>query len=220
MKKVFYLLSSLVIIALILISCEKASVDEGVITSDSTTILSKKPERCTKIQSGDLVDSEGNTIETGFDQWGYNYQAKMFNGLYCDSYRDAAWCQPYADVELMMKWNKAWMSNEDCDGDGKLDRHNGYDSYIDSGAWLTNHQRGTYTDDDGNECHWNYFVKIVAAPADATVVGTNWVNADGTVIGPVIWGQFAIIQQVENDPCAGINGLQFNSPDHSGLGGW
>ena len=90
----------------------------------------------------------------------------MFNGMYCESYRNAAWCEPYADVNLMMKWNDAWLANTDCDGDGLLDRHDGYDSYIGSSAWLTNHQSGEYIQDD-KTCKWNYFTKIVAAPADA-----------------------------------------------------
>ena len=47
-----------------------------------------------------------------------------------------------------------------------------------------------------------------------------WYAFDGTEIGPVIWGAFAIIQEVENDPCAGIHGIQYVSPDHAGLGGW
>lgn len=176
---------------------------------------------CTRIQDGILETSDNQTIETGFDVWGYNYQAHMFNGLYCDSYRDAAWCQPYKEVNLMMKWNDAWLANNDCDNDGLLDRHYGFDSYIGSGAWLTNHQSGTYLgDDELTECNWNYFVKIVAVPADATSVGGLWYAADGTEIGEVIWGAFAIIQQVENDACAGINGLQYNSPDHAGFGGW
>ncbi|VAW15871.1 hypothetical protein MNBD_BACTEROID01-876 [hydrothermal vent metagenome] len=151
-----------------------------------------------------------------------NWANSIFNGTYCDAYRDASWCQQWADVELKMKWDDAWLSNQDCDGDGdgKLDRHYGFDSYIGSGAWLTNHQKGTYTDDDGNECNWNYFVKIIAVPEGATSEAGVWYNADGTEIGPVIWGAFAIIQVVENDPCAGIHGLQFNSPDHSGLGRW
>ena len=72
----------------------------------------------------------------GPDQWGYNYQAHMFNGFYCDAYRDASWCQPYKDDQLAMKWNDAWLSNMDCDGDELLDRHNGYSGYIGSGAWL------------------------------------------------------------------------------------
>src|SRR4030066_634147 len=80
---------------------------------------------CTTIQDGTLKNSVGEIIETGFDEWGYNYQAHIFNGKYCDSYRDAAWCQEYKDVDLEMKWNEAWFRNVDCDGDGKLDRHFG-----------------------------------------------------------------------------------------------
>jgi len=68
---------------------------------------------CTTIQSGTLLRSDNVVIETGYDEWGYNYQARIFNGTYCDAYRSAAWCQPYADVELEMKWNDAWLSNQD-----------------------------------------------------------------------------------------------------------
>ncbi|MBN1964780.1 MAG: hypothetical protein JW910_09045 [Anaerolineae bacterium] len=174
---------------------------------------------CTTIQDGTLLTSDGFPITTGYDQWGYNYQAHMFNGLYCDAYHDAAWCQPYADVRLMMKWNDAWLSNMSCDEDGLLDRHFGFDSYIGSGAWTTNHQSGEY-ELDGVTCYWDYFVKIVAAPAGATKVGGIWYDADGTEIGPDIWGEFAIIQEVYNDPCGGYEGLQYISPDHGGLGNW
>lgn len=203
MKK---LLFALVILALVL-----------VLAPDTTAA---KSDTCTTIQSGELLASDGSTITVGFDEWGYNYQAHLFNGTYCDAYRDAAWCQPYAEDNLAMKWNDAWLSNKDCDGDGLLDRHYGFDSYIGSGAWLTNHMSGVYEGDEGETCSWNYFVKIVAAPADATLIDGVWYAVDGTEIGPVIWGAFAIIQQVENDPCAGIHGLQYLSPDHAGLGGW
>jgi hypothetical protein len=201
---------------------------------------------CTTIQDGVLTYSAGHYLAgqplmVGYDPYGYNYQAHMFNGSYCNVYLggygyppyegDAeaylaenpgaanVWCWPYRDVELVMKWNDAWISNKDCDDDGKLDRYYGFDSYIGSGAWETNHQSGEY-ELDGKTCKWNYFVKIVAAPADATSSGGIWYAADGTEIGPVIWGAFAIIQQVENDPCAGIHGLQYLSPDHAGFGGW
>jgi hypothetical protein len=63
-------------------------------------------------------------------------------------------------------------------------------------------------------------VKIVAAPADAHSEGGFCYAADGTGIGPVIWGSIAIIQQVENYTCARIHGLQYSSPDHPRLGGW
>jgi len=181
--------------------------------------VQSKNNACTTIQAGVLETSDGQLIMPGYDVWGYNYQARMFNGTYCDAYRDAAWCQPYKEDKLIMKWNDAWLSNKDCDGDGLLDRHYGFDSYIGSGAWLTNHMSGEYTQDD-QACKWTYFVKIVAAPADAFQSDGYWYAADGTQIGPVIWGQFATIQVVTNDPCAGVHGIQYFSPDHPGLGGW
>lgn len=185
----------------------------------AASTVSAKKNTCTTIQSGELLASDGSVIEVGFDQWGYNYQARLFSGYYCDAYRDAAWCQPYKEDKLAMKWNDAWLSNQDCDGDGLLDRHYGYPSYIGSGAWLTNHMSGEY-EMDGEVCKWNYFTKIVAAPADATLIGGIWYAADGTEIGPVIWGEFATIQEVYNDPCDGVHGLQYVSPDRAGLGGW
>jgi hypothetical protein len=185
--------------------------------------LANEPARnesaCTAIQDGSLRTSDGAVVTTGYDQWGYNYQAHLFNGTYCDAYRDAAWCQAYADVKLVMKWNDAWLANTDCDGDGKLDRHYGYESYIGSGAWTTNHMWGEY-EGDGETCKWDYFTKIVAAPADAAQIGGIWYNADGIEIGPAIWGEFAIIQDVYNDPCEGYHGLDYGSADHAGLGGW
>ena len=172
----------------------------------------KADKSCTTIQSGELLTSDGSVIEPGFDEWGYNYQARLFNGDYCDAYRYADWCQQWKDVDLSMKWNDAWLSNKDCDNDGLLDRHNGYSSYIGSGAWLTNHQDGTCGDEDGETCHWNYYTKIVAAPADATESGGVWYAADGKEIGPVIWDSFATIFTVENDPCADLSGRQHDKP--------
>jgi hypothetical protein len=169
------------------------------------TVMAAKT-KCTTIQDGILLTSAGDVITTGYDKWGYNYQAHMFNGGYCDVYRDAAWCQPYKDDNLIMKWNDAWLSNKDCDGDGLLDRHYGYPSYIGSGAWETNHQSGTYINENGETCYWNYFVKIVAKPTAGTVC-----NA--------IWGDFCVIQEVYNDPCVGFNGL-LSKELPPGFGAW
>lgn len=284
---------------------------------------------CTTIQSGNLLNSLGAVITTGYDQWGYNYQANMFNGKYCDAYHNDAWCQQFKDVNLMMKWNNAWLSNQDCDGDKLLDRHYGFASYINSGAWLTNHATGTYTstekfnwnvsgnwlldfaggtdnrefinlvqdaagnvtgefwwltggnfayggalvgtvsgdtlhldydrapilytgvfdgtiganvitagtfsDSNGNQLTWTAtgtsvkvydtctvsdFVKIVAAPIGATMVDENWVAADGSVIGPAIWGDFAVIQEIASDPCGEYGVIDYMSPLRKGLGNW
>ena len=174
--------------------------------------------QCTTIQEGTLLTTAGDVIEPGFDQWGYNYQAHMFNGKYCDSYRDAAWCQPYKDIDLIMKWNDAWLSNQDCSGDLRLDRYYGFPTYRGSGAWLTNHQKGVYVDDNGKKQRWEYFSKIVAAPGDATLSGGTWLAADGTEIGPAIWGEFAVIQEVYNDTGTGQHGVLYLSPYSAGFG--
>jgi hypothetical protein len=176
-------------------------------------------QTCTTIQDGVLKTSDNILIETGFDSWGYNYQAHEFNGKYCDAYRDAYWCQPYANDDLIMKWNDAWLSNKDCNGDGLLDRptDNG-GAYQGTGAWLTNHQKGVYVDAKGKKQRWEYFVKIVAAPADATLVGGKWVAADGSEIGASIWGDFAIVQELYNDTGTGDHGVLYVSPYSAGFG--
>jgi hypothetical protein len=184
-----------------------------------------KTTLCTTIQDGLLHTTDNELINTGYSEWGYNYQGHMFNGMYCDyhpTYRPGGaeheLCQAnYGNNILMMKWNDAWLSNKDCDDDGLLDRHLGYDTYIGSGAWLTNHERGIYEGDD-KSCSWNYFVKIVAAPSDAIREGNMWYMADDTELGEVIWGSFAIIQSIYNDTCAGEHGVEYLSPAGPGFG--
>jgi hypothetical protein len=202
------------------------------------------PYKCTKIKDGVLkysassyLGAQGKPLVLGYDAYGYNYQAHMFDGSYANAYLnsygfppymgdDAAylaanptvvntWVWQYRADRVLMKWNDAWLSNLDCNGDGMLDRHYGYSSYIDSGAWETNHQWGTNLD----STKWDYFVKIVAPPADATPVGGNWLAADGSLIGYSIWGDFAVTQEVYNDPSSGSHGLMDKSA-HPGLGTW
>lgn len=178
---------------------------------------------CATIKDGTILDSAGNVIETGNDQFGYNYQAHNFNGTYdrSDRVHDGTYwgtVADYVDDKLMMKWNDEWLSNKDCDGDNKLDRHFGHPSYIGSGAWLTNHVEGEYYDADGNVCHYTYFVKIVAVSSNDNLVAGIWHDADGVEIGPEIWGEFAIIQSIYNDPCGGFHGVEYLTPSRPGLG--
>lgn len=236
MKKALLVLLGLVFLAFCI----------GIFSSNATADKGKF-SGCTKITDGVLTYSEGHylagqLIKPGFDMYGYNYQAHLFNGYFANVYLGgdgfppyegdtetylaenpgaaSKWYWPYRDVILNMKWNDAWLSNKDCDGDGKLDRHYGFASYIGSGAWETNHQFGTYTNDDGKECHWTYFTKIIAVPEDAYLKEGIWYAADGTEIGPVIWSQFATIQDVYNDPCAGEHGAFYVSPAGPGFGKW
>ncbi|MBW7992333.1 MAG: hypothetical protein FVQ84_20285 [Planctomycetes bacterium] len=166
-----------------------------------------------RIQDGTIFDSNGDPITLGYDQWGYNYQAHIFNGYY-DNYTRSGTPVTEGDVVLQMKWNDAWLANSDRDGDYLLDRHFGFDSYIGSGAWLTNHMVGI--NEDGTV--WTYFVKIIAVTSTDEATGGIWYTEGGIEIGEVIWGQFAIIQVVENDPGTGTHGLQYVSPGNAGLG--
>ncbi|MBI2560146.1 MAG: hypothetical protein HYW14_03305, partial [Planctomycetes bacterium] len=144
-----------------------------------------------------------NPIVLGYDQFGYNYQAHMFNGTYdsVDRNLDGTYwgsTGDYVNDRLRMKWSDDWLSNKDCSGDGKLDRgspsSNGWPTI--SQGWLTNQVEGDYdSDGDGTEdAHYSYFVKIV------------WVGPGGP-----LWGQYTIIQEVYNDPVGGYNGVLYKA---------
>jgi hypothetical protein len=152
------------------------------------------------------LDNNGNgkdfVSETGFDEWGYNYIAHIFSGDYCDAYKGALWCQPYVGINLIMKWNDAWLSNLDQDGDGKLDRYYGHESYIGSGAWLTNHMSGEDIAVDGQTIKWVYFVKIVAKDTP---------DQDcGAIGGEEIWNDFCTVEAIYNEQ-GGAHGVELLS---------
>ena len=161
--------------------------------------------QCATIPSGELYTADGELLTIGYNEWGYNYQGRSFNGDFCDyhpTYRPGGanhdWCvENYGDVKLIMGWNDAWLSNTDCDGDGTLDRHYGHDSYIGSGAWETNTMTGT--DEDGTQ--WAYFVKIAAKP-----------TADYEC--EEIWGSFCVLMEVYSG-----EGASFYE-DEIGFGAW
>jgi hypothetical protein len=179
-KKLFTLFVVLTILALSTVAAQaKPNADKSI---------------CTKIQDGTLTDSNGNVLVLGYDQFGYNYQAHLFNGTYdsVDRVLDGMYwgnTGDYVDDKLTMKWSEDWLSNQDCTGDGKLDR--GTDGT--SLGWETNHIIGDY-DSDGNgtqDAHFTYFAKIV------------WVGPGGS-----LWGQYDTIEEIYNDPVGGAHGLQ------------
>jgi hypothetical protein len=311
----------------------------AVFTFTSSPVMAAKPsaDTCKTIQSGLLTDVKGTTIGLGYDQWGYNYQAHMFNGLY-ENYSRPTVPVTEGSLNLIMKWNDAWLSNKSCDTDLKLDRPNPVQG---SGAWLTNHVTGTYPsttkfnwnvsgvwnfdvvstkypgtyaktmtisqDSSGNitgtganvptgntwtvagsltgsnvaftltydapmsgyvatfvgtvsggtmngtwsdvvygdsgtwssssgnatqtfeMCSVSDFVKMVAVPVGAyhdssvsTLYGEGmWYESlGGREIGPAIWGDFAVIQEVSSDPCNEFNAMNYRSQIRSGLGNW
>jgi len=187
---------------------------------------------------------EGDLLQIGYDSYGYNYQTYRFEGYYANAFLGEdgyppytgntddylsinpgvtnTWYWEYRDITLMMKWNNAWLSNQDCDKDGKLDIHYGLGSYIGSWAQVINYQWGTYPKDGvsyyrGNTCKWRYTVKIVAAPKEALLSDEVWYYPPGTEMGPVIWRSFAVVLEDYNDPCGGMEGADFLSPAGPGF---
>lgn len=145
---------------------------------------------CATIQSGTITDAVGNSLEVGYDKYGYNYQAHLFNGFYGNYSRPAV---PVTSGDrLVMKWSDEWLANVDCNGDHKLDRGlvNGVVGGISKG-WVTNHMEGEYSDAFGVMHHYTYFVKIV------------WVGPGGP-----LWGQYEVVEEIYNDPAGGFHGVQ------------
>ena len=167
---------------------------------------------CFKIKDGVITASTGEVLTVGYDQFGYNYQARIFNGTYDSSDRKLDgkyWgvAADYAADSLVMKWSDNWLSNQDCTGDAKLDR-DGITNI--SKGWTTNHVEGDYLDGNGDSHHYTYSVKIVwVGPPSAP---DPWASVR-------IWTQYTIIQEVYNDPDGGYHGVDRGRLAHpAGLG--
>ena len=173
---------------------KKLIISVAALTALSISYGATAGSTCSKIKDGTIFDTKGNVISVGYDQWGYNYQAHMFNGLY-DNFSRPMPPIDGGEVNLIMKWSDDWLSNQDCDGDGKLDR--GGDGSGSSKGWLTNHEEGDYLGDDGEYHHYTYFVKIVYDGGAACASGSD----------SCIWGLYTIIEEVYNDPYGGAHGV-------------
>ncbi len=211
-----------VCLSLIMISCDNSEDISTSMELENDTALksamAKKggaKEKCATIQSGTILDDDGNTIQVGFNQSGYNYQAKTYYG---ERFPESS-----PGWYLKWKWNDAFLSTQDCDGDQRLDIANGQDSYRGTGAWTTTKWTKKYTDGEDNQCIASQFSKFVAVPVGANAIDGIYYTADGVEIGQVVlnapgFEDFARIQLIWNDPCNGINGVAYKAPGPVGLG--
>jgi len=114
----------------------------------------------------------------GFDEYGYNDVAGVFNGPADGVDRNldgTVWGDPaYANDHLLMKWNQAW---NDCNEAGNTDPE------ACSGAWTINEWNGAVEGGSGET--WHY--KIVW---DGGCGASNSPSADG---GYCIWGWYAVL---------------------------
>ena len=190
MKKITFI--TVIVLTLIVLSFSIAYADKPIKTdTNGNEIAWEKPDSsCATIQDGTITDSSGNPLSLGYDQFGYNYQAHMFNGTYdsVDRILDGKYwgsSGDYVDDNLIMKWSDSWLANVDCNNDGKLDRGlvDGVVTNISKG-WETNHVEGYYDSNSDNiqDAHYTYFVKI------------SYVES-----GP-LWGAYDILQEDYQDP--------------------
>lgn len=173
-------------------------------------------QTCAKIKDGTILDSAGAKITLGYDQYGYNYQARMFNGTYdsVDRNLDGLYFGSggdYVDDSLLMKWSDEWISNLDCNFDQKLDR--GLDAKTGastglSRGWLTNQIEGDYIGSDGDSHHYTYFAKIVYDGGTACSASSP----------ACLWGTFVVVEEIYNDPYNGYHGVDHSRLTKPGLG--
>jgi hypothetical protein len=137
--------------------------------------------------------------DTGFDQYGYNYQARIFNGPAdgVDRVLDGkVWGDPtYANDKLMMKWSKAW---DDA-------RFNGAPWTPD--AWCTNEWNGMVPNGSG----WTEHFKCIWVGPE---LQTSPYWREG---GQPIWGEFEILMDQGQSPDGKWETLPKVTPN--GLGG-
>jgi hypothetical protein len=112
---------------------------------------------------------------SGFDEFGYNYQARVFVGKADGVDRildDAVWGDPmYANDHLVMKWSKGW-------DDARF-----HGAAWGPGAWEDNEWNGAVPDGSGEV--WHYKIIWVGSELEYS---EYWREG-----GSAIWGQFEVI---------------------------
>ena len=74
---------------------------------------------------------------------------------------------------------------------------------------------------NGKKKKWTYFVKMVMVPRGEGNYkdGGYWFTFDGVEIGSVIWGAYARVLQISNDPSIpGEHGVYYKSAVNPGWG--
>ena len=214
MKK-FMLFTVIIALLFAFSGCEKNLIDQPI---DEMVLKSGKPDKA-----------------TGFDEWGYNWNAHHFNGilfnaivgdnLYNDEFfgnwepytgNDEAYLESYPlavylpwryrYVQLVMHWNESLISKEGV-----------YpfplkENWIDSDAWITFHYSGI----DENGKRWAQFQKMKASKFSDYYKAGNWYNEFHEKIGVYNnWPQLIMIQVVNT----GIVPEEFFAPYKSPFGG-
>ncbi len=152
---------------------------------------------------GAMLALAGQPTNKGFDQYGYNDTARIFNGT------GASWSLAkglpadylgiYANDNLVMKWNAEW------------DRGNAENwANPPYNAWEDNEWNGCFPGGSGQNWHYK-IVWVGDYVADPSLI------PDGAY---GIWGQFAVIMDQGKDPNVGPGHMWFAHADPSGYGAY
>lgn len=140
----------------------------------------------------------------GFDEFGYNNTARVFNGTgssWCLAGGQGANCLGvYSSDKLVMKWNAKWDACNDVDN---------FDPGVCTGAWTNNEWNGNVA--GGSGAVWHYKI-IWVGPADA--VGSFWVEG-----GYRVWGNYEVLMDQGHDPNIGPGHIWFAHATPNGYGG-
>jgi hypothetical protein len=121
----------------------------------------------------------------GFDQYGYNYTARLFNGTgssWCLAREASADCLGiYSPDKLIMKWNAAW---DACNAAG----NNNVGACL--GAWTDNEWNGQVPGGSGVSDHY----KIIWV-GTALESSPYWRTG-----GYAVWGEYEVIMDQGVDP--------------------
>jgi len=150
-----------------------------------------------------LVVSVAFAAGGGFDQFGYNRTARIFNGT------GSSWCLDrgadqncmgiYSPDKLIMKWNAEWDRGNDEDWANPPYR-----------AWEDNEWNGNTK--DGSGAVWHYkIVWVGPCGADYTPLANG---------GYCIWGQFETLMDQGKDPNIGPGHMWFAHANPTGYGAY
>ncbi len=141
-------------------------------------------------------------VGAGFNEFGYNYTARLFNGT------GSSWCQAkgrssdcmgiYSPDKLVMKWNAEWDRGNDEDW-----------TKPPYGAWTDNEWNGKGVS-SGSGAIWHY--KIIWVGPDLAA-SSYWKPG-----GYGIWGQFEVIMDQGQDPNLGPGHIWFAKATPAGYG--
>ncbi|WP_163710140.1 hypothetical protein [Mangrovibacterium lignilyticum] len=221
MKKLNFIIGMFLAFVLVMASCQETALDESLADQN----LKKGQMNKEKV--------------TGFDEWGFNWNAQQFNGylvnmMLGDAFFDGwphykqhvyngegqeFWDMLVANYDywiymmpfelLDTKLNAHWNT-------GLISKEGGYPAtWVDSDGWIVFKYSGVM---DG-QC-WSHMRKLVSSRSTDMLVDGIWYNAEGEEIGfeSMYWPELIVVQVVNEGEMPPFFYDEYNSPWGPGYG--